>query len=70
VRVQSRKEWLLSLEFELEYKLRQIIREHGLLLVTDPKVKHFIQNLIGVRKALQEVDYERDHHQLRAGRLG
>ena len=58
--------WLDCLEYELEYRLREIIREHGApLAVTDPKVKRLFQNLTAVRR-LKETTYERDHHRLSA----
>ena len=58
--------WLDCLEYELEYRLREIIREHGApLAVTDPKVKRLFQNLTAVRR-LKETTYERDYHRLSA----
>jgi len=38
--------WLNNLEFEIEWRIREIIREHGgLIEVTDPKVNRLFQNL-------------------------
>jgi len=48
--------WLHNLEFELEWKLRNIIRKHGApIAVTDPKVKRLFQNLAAVRRLKEEV---------------
>jgi len=58
--------WLDSLEFEIEWRIREIIREHGgPIEVTAPKVNRLFQNLAGVRRA-KEVHYERDRHRLSA----
>jgi hypothetical protein len=58
--------WLDNLEFELEWAIRNIIREHGAPIATDhPKVKRLFDNLAAVRR-LKETTYERDHHRLSA----
>jgi hypothetical protein len=59
--------WLDCLEYELEYRLREIIMEHGApLAVTDPKVKRLFDNLAAVRRLKMEVPDERDYHRLSA----
>jgi hypothetical protein len=61
------REWLNNLEFEIEWRLREIIREHGApIAVTDPKVKRLFNNLAAVRRLQQEVPHVRDHHRLSA----
>jgi hypothetical protein len=54
------KEWLHNLEFELEWHIRHIIREHGApIAVTDPKVKRLFQNLdLAAVRRLKEAVYE------------
>jgi hypothetical protein len=43
--------WLDSLEFEIEWRIREIILEHGGLMATDhPKVKRLFYNLAAVRR--------------------
>jgi hypothetical protein len=59
--------WLDCLEYELEYRLREIIMEHGApLAVTDPKVKRLFDNLAAVRRLQQEVPHVRDHYRVSA----
>jgi hypothetical protein len=58
--------WLDKVEFELEWRIREIILEHGGLMATDhPKVKRLFYNLAAVRR-MKEATYERDHHRLSA----
>jgi hypothetical protein len=54
--------WLANLEFQIEWRLREIIREHGGPIATDhPKVKRLFHNLAAVKK-MKGTTYERDHH--------
>lgn len=47
-----------NLEFEIKYRLREIILEHGGLISVDhPKVRRLFQSLSGIRK-YREVAYE------------
>jgi glucose-6-phosphate 1-dehydrogenase len=57
--------WLNNLEFEIEWRLREIFDEHVLMSVDHPRVKTLIQNLASVRRA-KELHYERDRHRLSA----
>lgn len=51
-------QWLENLEFELEWAIHQVIKEHGgLIAVNHPKVKRLFQNLAAVRR-LKEAIYE------------
>jgi hypothetical protein len=50
--------WLNNLEFEIDWNIRNIIREHGApIAVNDPKVKRLFDNLTAVRR-LKEAVYE------------
>jgi hypothetical protein len=54
--------WLDKVEFELEWRIREIILEHGAPIATDhPKVKRLFHNLAAVKK-MKGATYERDHH--------
>jgi hypothetical protein len=58
-------QWLENLEFELEWRIREIIREHGLMATDNPKIARLCKNLVAVKK-LKETTYERNHHRLSA----
>jgi len=59
--------WLDCLEYELEWRLQEIILEHGApIAVTDPKVKRLFDNLAAVRRLKMEVPHVRDHDRLSA----
>jgi hypothetical protein len=56
--------WLDNLEFQIEWRLREIIREYRGPIATDhPKVKRLFHNLAAVKK-MKRTTYERDHHRL------
>jgi hypothetical protein len=51
--------WLNNLEFEIEFRLREIIGEHGLMATDNPKIARLCKNLAAVKK-LKEATYKED----------
>jgi hypothetical protein len=46
-----------DIEFEIEYRIREMIAEHGLLSTDDPKVAKLFKNLAAIR-ALNQTTYQ------------
>jgi len=59
--------WLDNVEYEIEFAIRQVIKEHAKPIAVDhPKVKRLFQNLAAVRRLKEEVYEPRNYHQLSA----
>jgi hypothetical protein len=60
-------QWLENLEFELEWAIRLVIKEHGGPIAVDqPKVKRLFQNLAAVRRLKEEVYEPRNRYRVSA----
>jgi hypothetical protein len=58
--------YLHNLEFEINYRLRQLIEQHGLMSTDDPRVVRLFQNFSAIRKLQQTAvatnPDQADHH--------
>jgi hypothetical protein len=46
-----------NLEFEIEYRIRELIGEHGLMPTDDPRAARLFKNLTAI-KALKQTTYQ------------
>jgi hypothetical protein len=58
--------YFINLEFEIRYRIDELIIKHGLMSIDDPRVKRLFKNLAAIQESKQitfkpEVDYLISH---------